>query len=527
MARTRRSATAGDPVVSWSLSLAITVLALVMRLWRLGSPHAILFDETYYAKDAWSLLQLGYTREYSNRANDLILQGNFGGFGKNPSMEVHPELGKWLIAIGEKIFGLTPFGWRFSAAVVGSLMVLVLIRLALRLTGSLALAAAAGILLAFDGLEFVLSRLALLDIFLGFFLLLAVHCVVADRQWHHRRLQQRADTEGGGWGPVRTSLFRPWLLAAGVSFGLAAGCKWTAIYPLAAFGVMVVLWSAGARRRVGVRHPLAKALVADGIPAFVHLVLVGVIVYVATWTAWLMHAGVYEEHFNASQYALYDHGKPWPTASEPDASGLGELTQSMRSLWHYHHDLYVFHTHFLNDATHTYQSQPRGWLLLNRPVGVDAQTGIKPGERGCTAPKDSDCLKQVLLLGTPALWWGSCLALLGGLALWVGARDWRFGVPIVGVASTWLPWLQYDDRPIFLFYALPCLPFMVLACVLLMGRAIGSGTELTRRRMVGVVGSGAFVLLVVVNFIWFYPIFADELITHSQWLERIWFKRWI
>jgi dolichyl-phosphate-mannose--protein O-mannosyl transferase len=199
----------------------------------------------------------------------------------------------------------------------------------------------------------------------------------------------------------------------------------------------------------------------------------------------------------------------------------------MRSLWHYHHDLYVFHTHFLNGATHTYQSLPRGWLLLNRPVGVDAQTGIKTGERGCTAPKGSDCLKQVLLLGTPALWWGGCVALLGALAMWVGARDWRYGLTIVGVASTWLPWLQYDDRPIFLFYALPCLPFMILASVLLMGRAIGSGTELTRRRTIGVIGSGAFVLLVVVNFIWFYPIFSDQLITHSQWLQRIWFKRWI
>ena len=74
---------------------------------------------------------------------------------------------------------------------------------------------------------------------------------------------------------------------------------------------------------------------------------------------------------------------------------------------------------------------------------------------------------------------------------------------------------------------MPCLPFMVLACVLLMGKAIGPGTEITNRRTVGVVASGAFVVLVVVNFIWFYPIFADQLLTHSQWLERIWFKRWI
>ena len=59
----------------------------------------------------------------------------------------------------------------------------------------------------------------------------------------------------------------------------------------------------------------------------------------------------------------------------------------------------------------------------------------------------------MLLIGTPTIWWGGILALLFAVVMWVGARDWRFGVAVVGTASTWLPWLQYDDRPIFLFYA--------------------------------------------------------------------------
>jgi len=41
----------------------------------------------------------------------------------------------------------------------------------------------------------------------------------------------------------------------------------------------------------------------------------------------------------------------------------------------------MFHTHFLNDATHTYASMPSGWLFLNRPVGVSADVGIKPGQQ--------------------------------------------------------------------------------------------------------------------------------------------------
>ena len=150
------------------------------------------------------------------------------------------------------------------------------------------------------------------------------------------------------------------------------------------------------------------------------------------------------------------------------------MVQSLRSWAHYQHDVYVFHTKFLNDSTHPYSSKPAGWLLLNRPVGVDAQNDIKPGVQGCAAPADSTCQRQVLLLGNPVIWWGGCLALLWGLLQWVGARDWRYGVALVGVASTWLPWLRYDDRPIFLFYAVATLPFLVLALTLALGQLIGA-----------------------------------------------------
>ena len=75
----------------------------------------------------------------------------------------------------------------------------------------------------------------------------------------------------------------------------------------------------------------------------------------------------------------------------------------------------------------------------------------------------------MLLLGTPALWWGGVLALLYAVLMWVGARDWRFGVAVVGAASTWLPWFLYDDRPIFSYYAIITLPFLVLAITLALG----------------------------------------------------------
>ena len=259
-------------------------------------------------------------------------------------MIVHPEVGKWLIALGEKAFGMDPFGWRIAAAVVGSLMVLVMCRLARRMTGSTAARRwSPGLLLCFDGLQFVLSRLALLDIFLAFFMLCAVHCLVADRDWYRARLARLVPDQVGRHrrraGPVRGLLFRPWLLAAGVCWGLAIGTKWTALYPLAAFGLLVGSGapapagpSASAARCCGRRSPTASRRSSASCWS-------ACVVYVATWTGWLMHADEYEKDLSSTQYTQYtgqghcddksyvlrqprQQGR-WPTASEPDASGAG------------------------------------------------------------------------------------------------------------------------------------------------------------------------------------------------------------
>ncbi len=539
-----------DPVVSWAASLGVTALALFLRLWHLSTPSRFEFDETYYAKDAWSLANHGYVRQYVDGANEKILDGQTTGLWKDdPSLIVHPEVGKWLIALGEKTFGMEPFGWRIAAVVAGSLMVLVMCRLGKRLTGSTMLGCVAGLLLSLDGLQFVLSRLALLDIFMALFLLLGVTCMVIDRDWYRARLaglQPDPVTDSASWGPVRGLLLRPWLLTSGLFWGLAVGTKWAALFPMAAFGVMVWLWSAGARRSFGVRRPLLRSALADGVPAFLSVVVLAGIVYTATWTGWLVHADEYEDAYSSTQYTRYsgdgycegsgDDAKfvdphptddRWPSAQEQDARGLGEVRQSLRSLASYHHDLLTFHSHFLSCSEHSYASNPIGWLLINTPVSVAVELDIRPGEQGCEAVEGSDCLRQVILIGTPAIWWVGMIGLLFAVAMWIGARDWRFGVVVVGAASTWLPWLRYDDRPIFWFYSIAILPFIVLGLAMAMGKLIGPSNRPSPRRTFGIVVSGSFLVLAMLNFAWFWPVLTYDLLTHGEWLDRIWFSRWI
>ncbi len=524
--RARLRAVDQDPVIAWAATAAVTLLAAFLRLWDLGRPRVFEFDETYYAKDAWSLLHFGYVQGYVAKANEEILAGHTTGlWNGTPSMVVHPEVGKWIIAVGEHLFGMTPFGWRVSAAVVGALMVMVMIRLARRVTRSTMLGLVAGLLMCFDGLQLVLSRLGLLDIFLAFFVLCAVSCMVADRDWVRSRMARavgeshRLSPEA--WGPLL--LWRPWRLATGLAWGLAIGTKWSALFPLAAFGLLIWFWDAGARRSFGVRRALLKSAVIDALPAVGYVVVVPALVYVASWTGWLLHAEAYEKALSNTQYGPY-----WGSYLETDAHGFfPELWQSLRSLWHYHQDVYAFHTKFLNDSTHVYQSRPWGWLLLNRPVGVDAQLDIQPGEQGCAAAAGSTCLRQVLLLGNPMVWWFGTLALAWSVVAWVGRRDWRYGLVTIGVAVTWLPWLRYDDRPIFSYYAVVILPFLILGATLLLGEMIGRADASAARRGVGTGLAGAVLVLTMLAFAWFWPIWTDQLVTNSEWLQRMWFRRWI
>ncbi|WP_246004800.1 dolichyl-phosphate-mannose--protein mannosyltransferase [Nocardioides marmorisolisilvae] len=557
-----------DKVISWAATTFVALIATFMRIYK-NDEHGsgkFLFDETYYAKDAWSLVHHGYVTNYVDDANQKILDGNMHGiFTNDPSMVVHPEVGKYLIGLSELIFGMTPHGWRMASAIVGGLMVFVMIRLARRVTGSTMLGLVAGILMTFDGLQFVLSRLALLDIFEAFFVLCAISCMVADRDWFRERLAERIDvaavdkyekarrsgtveekTTGnhhalfallnlvlprslahhaydvqGPWGP--RIFWRPWLLAAGIFWGLACGTKWGAIYPLAAFGILYWLWSAGGRRSFGIRWSVLKSAITDAMPGLAYLVLLPFVIYLATWTGWLIHHGTYEEHLSNTQYAPY-----WGSYIQTKSPGfLSEAVRSLRDLWHYHQAVWNFHTHGLNDATHPYQSNPEGWPVINKPVGVDAQLNIQPGHQGCDAAPGATCLRQVILLGTPVLWWFSAAALVWSIVVWIGRRDWRYGIVVAGVLASWLPWFKYDQRPIFSYYSIVFEPFLILGAVMLLGEILGRADASKRRRMIGAFVGGTVVVAVIANFAWFFPVYTDGLLTNAEWVQRIWFKKWI
>lgn len=483
----RVRALGADPLLGWLGPLAVAVLAGWLRFDRLRLPKALVFDEVYYAKDAHAMLHHGV---------ELTAQGG-------AEFVVHPPLGKWLIAIGEWIFGYNSLGWRVAAAFVGTLTVLVLARTARRLTGSTLLGCLAGLLLALDGLHFVLSRVALLDVFLTFWVVLAFHCIVADRAAGRRRLA--ADGRLG---------IRWWRVAAGFCLGAACATKWSGAYELFAFPLLALAWDVGARRTSGSDRPWRAMLRRDLPRTVLSLGVLPLAVYVASWTGWFATGTGWDRHWAA------DH----PSAA------WGWIPGVLRGWWHYHWEIWNFHTHLT--ASHPYQSNPVGWLLLARPVSF-YYSSPKQGDLGCHV---ASCSREILGIGTPAIWWASIPALLLVLGLWWARRDWRAAGVLVGFASGYLPWIATivtqaleggKERTMFLFYLAPSLPFMVLALVLVAGWILGGPQASPARRTVGSVAVGGYTMLVVINFFYLYPILAAQVIPYDSWHARMWFGSWI
>jgi dolichyl-phosphate-mannose-protein mannosyltransferase len=493
-----------DPY-GWIVPGLIAFVAGVLRFWRLGVPRDFVFDETYYAKDAWTLLHFGYEHSWQDKADHPILAGTTNLLGNGPAFVVHPPLGKWMIAVGEAVAGFDPLGWRITVALLGTVSVLMIARIARRMTRSTLLGCVAGLLLAFDGLHFVMSRFALLDLILMFWVLAGFGFLLIDRDRTRDRLARMVEAGEdvtAGFGP-RLGL-RPYRIAAGVCLGLAAATKWSGLFAIVVFGLMTFLWDRGARRALGIRRPSVAAVWRDALPGFVSVAVVATATYVVTWTGWFATGGGWDRH--------WAEGRP---------TAFPFIPAAVRGLWHYHWEMWNFHTHL--HTPHQYQSEPWGWLVIARPVSYYF-LNLKNGENGCHLDK---CSSAVLGIGTPALWWAAVGALVFMLWRWAAQRDWRAGAVLAGVAATYLPWFLYTDRTIFYFYAVAFVPFLVLAVTLTLGAVIGGPDVTPQRRAWGTAVAGVVVLLVVVNFLWLYPVLSAQPISFTDWHARMWFRSWI
>jgi len=499
----------------WGAPAAVTAVAAATRLVGLGHPDTLVFDETYYVKDAYTLSQLGYEGSWPAEANAAFNAGDPSGFLRAAAFVAHPPVGKWIIAAGLAVFGAdNPVGWRISVALAGILLVVLTMAIAHLLFARPVLTVIAGGLLAIDGNAIVMSRVALLDTLLALFALLGVLFVLRDREYFRRRLDARVAARGtggwgtdgwgtGGWGPVVA--WRPWLLAAAVAFGLATGVKWSGAYFLAVFGVYVVVSEMLHRRRAGIEFWAIGGLLKQAPVTFLSLVPLAAAVYIASWTGWFVTDGGYHRHW------IEGGGEPWTGA-------LSWVPTALQNWWHYQAGVYGYHVG--ETSPHGYQSNPLTWLFLVRPTSMYWQS-LPDGY-----------VETILDIANPLIWWASTAA-VGYLVVRLVLRL-RHRRPVgaealilTGLAAGYLPWMLYLHRTVFSFYTIAFEPYLVLALTAALGVLLGTAADPQSRRTPALVTVGVFLALCVAMSAFFFPLWTAMPI--PDWFFRIhlWLPTWL
>ena len=484
-------------LIGWGLTFLVTAIAALIRWPRLNQPNEVVFDETYYVKDAYAILKNGYERTAVENADQLILQGRTDIFEASGSFVAHPPMGKWVIALGEQIGGLNSFGWRIGVAVMGTLLVLVTTQVAIRLIRSIWFGALAGFLIAIDGLAIVMSRTALLDGIMTTFLMIGIWCVLLDRDHSRNRLSKKLNSEskfGGVW------TLHPWRFIAGIFFGLAIATKWNALWYLALVLLLLFIWDISFRKLRRAQKPILGSLLFDSWALTFQVAVFAFITYLSSWTGWFRS----------------DDG--WGRSTLESNSVFDNWERILTALYKYHEQIWNFHVNLTTD--HSYESYALTWPILYRPTSFFYKENLP----NCAS---SNCAQEVLALGNPLIWWISIVALILLVINFLRSRNWRSGTIVALFLVGYAPWLVFPERTMFYFYAISFLPFLVIA-ISYIANLIYQGLKARGQSLKTfyIVGISLLVATTILT-IYFYPIWTAISLPKEAWLDRMWFSKWI
>ena len=431
------------------------LLTLVTRLPGLTRPRILVFDEVFYATQGWEISRGG------------VEQG----------VVVHPPLAKWLLAIGIKIFGFTPLGWRIIPLLAGVVVVMSTVIAAYRLLGSRIAAGLAGAVVLTDGIAFTSGRLALLDGIVAAFatIALALIATVVSR-------------------PLDVPLRRRALVATGLTLGAAIACKWSALplilIAIAVFGVLAWRTSGGGRAR---RVELSRTAL--------FLLAAPFILYCATYIPTFIRfddSGIGRELCGRTQHCTPGY-----------AERIGEIVANQRRMWHFHQSLV---------PTNRYANSAVSWVFQTEPVGLLSSSC--PSTDPVCSSNDGPSVRRVVGIGNPVVWLLGTVALAVTLVMALRHLDPRRGVVAAWAAALWLPWILRPvlgalpiapARPGYSFYATALVPALAIAIA-----SCWLGLRGFKRRAAGAV----FALVLVAGAVALYPTWTG-MATSRSYLEGL------
>ena len=388
--------------------------------------------------------------------------------------DTHPPLGKSLIGLGIRMFGMTPFGWRFMGTLFGVIMVPLMYVLAKEVFENKAAAFVAAGLFAFDFMHFVQTRLATIDTYVTFFVILMYLCMYK----YYKPSLNETDFN-------RDCL---WLGFAGLFMGLAIASKWQGVYAGAG---LALLWLIAMIRR----YSEYKGLSGDGArnmaahnkkgqmvsyhtyaantvcKCFVFFIIVPVLVYVLSYIEYIAAPGKY---------------------------GIGSIIDNQMRMFTYHAWL---------EAEHPFASPWWEWPLNLRPLFAYQRW---PGY-GIAAGISS--------FGNPVVWWGGVVGMVYAFGRLFDKNRPRL-VPVfivVSFAAQYLPWV-FVGRITFIYHFFVSVPFITLALVYLITETLDKDRPHIKY---------AVLALGILLFAAFYPVLAGVPVP-AGYVETFlrWFRTW-
>ena len=432
---------------------------------RLSIPRAsVLFDEQELIPDRPSFMNSMYFDEIYHGRTALEHLRSI-----RPYERTHPPLGKEIIAASIYTLGMTPFGWRFPGALFGVLMLIVLYILLKNMFGKTVVAACGTLLLGFDFMRFVQTRIATIDTYGVFFILLA-----------YLFMYRYMTTDSNA--PFRKSLAP--LMLSGLFFGLGCASKWIVIYAGAGLAVLytirLILLFKHYRdnTRPGFGFYLTKTLLFS----VLFFCVVPAIIYCLSYIP-----------YGFAQGMTLEGGMLWNR-------GFYEI------IWDNQELMFTYHGRLI--AEHPYSSHWWQWLLDVKPIlYVNQYTG--------------NMRSSFAAFGNPVVWWGGFIAMLIMASRVVLYRDGKAMFILIGYLSQLVPWIPVT-RIVFIYHYFPSTLFIVMALAHVFDTMIESGRAQSRQAVYAyTTGAGTLFAL-------FYPALSGVRVPIAyfrsllQWIPEYW-----
>lgn len=415
------------------------------------------FDEIYHARTAYEHI-----------------------LGVEPYENTHPTLGKLIISSGILMFGMNPFGWRFMGTLFGVLMLPVLYHLLKRLFGNRFLCGAGTILFAFDFMHFTQTRIATIDTYAVFFLLIMYDAMVVFIQKDIIKT------------PIR-KLLAP-LAVSGIFMGIGVASKWTAAY--GAIGLAVLFFG---KLIISRKEAVGELELKEHWNKCLTLCMWCLLLFL------IIPFGIYFAAFLP----------------------ITTLPQNIYNVWDrflaYQNTMFSYHSKLV--AEHYFASPWYEWPLDLRNIWYFSSMNVD----------GTGAASTIVCLGNPILWWSGLLALIAAVVTFFRERTYAMAVAIVGFGAVYLPWVMVP-RLTFVYHYFTAVPFIIIALLCMVKKTSESGFMAKSLGTAGVLAKiqiwqvvlGTFVVLNLIMFAVFYPALSGapstkEYIDSLEWLPNWYF----